>query len=93
LKHVVAGAEEGHIVAIIAEDEILVVAAEEHIGALAAEQRVVARAPVHGQLDDASGQRRSRDAVVAAQGVDHKRIIGPLRVPDIHLSRQTKDGH
>ena len=92
LEHVVAGAHEGHVVAVVAEDEVVAVAAEEHVGALRAEERVVAGAAVDRQLDDAGGQRGRRHAVVAAQGVDDERIVGPLGVGDVHPGRQPEHG-
>ena len=92
LEDVVAGAHEGHVVAVVAEDEVVAVAAEEHVGALRAEERVVAGAAVDRQLDDAGGQRGRRHAVVAAQGVDDERVVGPLGVGDVHLGRQPEHG-
>ena len=92
LEHVVAGAHEGQVVAVVAEDEVVAVAAEEHVGALRAEEHVVAGAAVDRQLDDAGGQRGRRHAVVAAQGVDDERVVGPLGVGDVHLGRQPEHG-
>ena len=83
---------QGHVVAVVAEDEVVAVAAEEHVGALRAEERVVAGAAVDRQLDDAGGQRGRRHAVVAAQGVDDERIVGPFGVGDVHLGRQPDHG-
>ena len=57
-----------------------------------AEERVVAGAAVDRQLDDAGGQRGRRHAVVAAQGVDDERVVGPLGVGDVHLGRQPDHG-
>ena len=93
LEDVVAGAEERRVVAVVAEDEVVAVAAEEHVRALAAEDAVVAGAAVDGQLDHARRQRGGGDDVVAAQPVDHQRVVRALGVGDRHLRRQAVHRH
>ena len=50
--------------------------------ALAADDRVVAGTAVDGELDDAGGQRRRIDGVVAAERVDDERVVGAFGAGD-----------
>ena len=53
---------------------------------------VVAGAAVDGQPDHGGGQSGGVDRVVAAEGIDDERVVGPFGALDGHQGRQPGDG-
>ena len=84
--------EQRDVAPLVSVDGVVSVAADEDVGALAAGDRVVAVAAVDGELLEHGRWECGRvDGVVPAERVDGQRVVGGLRIRDVHGLRETGD--